>query len=316
MPSSASRRAVFGGQAEELLDRGAGPAARAQLEHLAEQHQRDDDRRRLEVDRDLAAVLAERGGEDAGEQRGDQAVDVGDADAEPDQREHVEAPVPHRLDGAHEERPGRPEADRRREQRARATYARAARAEREIGWPGSMSPIASTTSGTVSDGGEPEAPRHVAQLGVLLVLRRRPCAARAPCRRSGSCPARRGRSPGASGRSTRSSSPARRHRRLERHAALRAGARPVLRGPPGASGRCRPLRRDRRCRCRRLDLCLAGESCRLGAEFFAAAGAAESDLVTVMVTRWGDSARTFMPHTGSRISASEATASSGLDASL
>ena len=41
------------GQAEERADRGAGAAAGAQLEHLADQDQRDDRRRRLEVDGDL-----------------------------------------------------------------------------------------------------------------------------------------------------------------------------------------------------------------------------------------------------------------------
>ena len=40
-----------GRQPEQRADRAAGAAAGAQLEHLAEQHQRGDDRGRLEVDR-------------------------------------------------------------------------------------------------------------------------------------------------------------------------------------------------------------------------------------------------------------------------
>ncbi len=88
------------GRARAGPDRRARAAAGAQLQHLAEEHERDDHRRRLEVDGHLIAVAAERGREQPGRQRRDDAVAVGGADAERDQREHVQvavdAPTPSR----------------------------------------------------------------------------------------------------------------------------------------------------------------------------------------------------------------------------
>jgi hypothetical protein len=51
---------LLGCQTEERLQGGAGAAACAELEHLAEQDQADDDRRRFEVETDLAVMVAER----------------------------------------------------------------------------------------------------------------------------------------------------------------------------------------------------------------------------------------------------------------
>ena len=99
---------------DQRADRTRGLLARAQLEHLAEQHQHGDDGGGLEIDRDRA-VLAKRRRENAGRQRGDHAVGVGDAGAHRDQREHVEIARDQRLRAAHEERPARPQHDRRRE---------------------------------------------------------------------------------------------------------------------------------------------------------------------------------------------------------
>ena len=48
-------------EAQERPDRGAGLAARAQLQHLSEQHERDDGGRGLEVDADTAVGAAKRG---------------------------------------------------------------------------------------------------------------------------------------------------------------------------------------------------------------------------------------------------------------
>ncbi len=75
---------------EQRADRARGLLAGAQLQHLAEQHQHGDDRRRLEIDRDRAVVAAERRREQAGRERRDDAVDPRHAGAERDQREHVE----------------------------------------------------------------------------------------------------------------------------------------------------------------------------------------------------------------------------------
>ncbi len=56
------------GKAQQRLDRAAGALAGADLEHLAEQDQGRDHRRRLEIDVDLAVRPAEGGREDAGRQ--------------------------------------------------------------------------------------------------------------------------------------------------------------------------------------------------------------------------------------------------------
>ena len=71
-------------------DRAARSLARAQLQHLAEQHQHGDDGGGLEIDRDRAVRAAEGGGKDARRERRDDAVDPGDAGPHRDQREHVE----------------------------------------------------------------------------------------------------------------------------------------------------------------------------------------------------------------------------------
>ena len=75
-PSASTRRAVFGARPSRLRIAALGPAARAQLEHLAEQHERDDHRRRLEVDGRPSPCAAERRREQPGRERRDHAVDV------------------------------------------------------------------------------------------------------------------------------------------------------------------------------------------------------------------------------------------------
>jgi hypothetical protein len=62
----------LGGQTEQLADGGAGLAARAQLEHLAEQDQRDDHGRCFEIHGDRAGCGTERSRKDLGQQRGPQ----------------------------------------------------------------------------------------------------------------------------------------------------------------------------------------------------------------------------------------------------
>ena len=60
---------------EQRADRAGGRLAGAQFQHLAEQHQHGDDRGRLEIDGDRAVMAAERRREDAGRERGDDAVE-------------------------------------------------------------------------------------------------------------------------------------------------------------------------------------------------------------------------------------------------
>ena len=52
---------------QQRPDRAARPAPGAQLQHLSQQHQRRDDRRRLEVHADLSAMAPERRGKRPGE---------------------------------------------------------------------------------------------------------------------------------------------------------------------------------------------------------------------------------------------------------
>jgi len=77
--------------------------------------QRHDDRRRLEIDRHRAAMAAQRRGEDSGRQRRNHAVEVRDAGAHGDQREHVEIARDRRSPAAHEEGPSGPQHHGRRE---------------------------------------------------------------------------------------------------------------------------------------------------------------------------------------------------------
>ena len=101
-------------EAEQVADRGARAAARAQLEHLAEQHEHDDHRGRLEIHGDGAAH-PKRVRKQIRRQRRHDAEAVRRTDAERDQREHVEVAVDERGPAAHEERPAAPQHDRRGE---------------------------------------------------------------------------------------------------------------------------------------------------------------------------------------------------------
>ena len=201
-PSARSRRAVFGARPSSAWMALDGLAPGPQLEHLAEQDQRRDDRGGLEVDRDVPVMVAERGREDAGEERRDDAVDVRRAGAERDQREHVEAAV-------HDARPsrGRRTASRPRGRpasRARAGSRRATargRDARSSAGRRSSRPSRGGAAGPCRARQIQNRRRHVHELGVRVV-------------------------------------PGRRHR-LERHAADRADSRACPGRSPGASGRCR-----------------------------------------------------------------------------
>ena len=78
-----------GREAQQLLDRRAGLTPCSQFEDLAEQHEHDDDRRRLEVDADLIAVRPERCGEEVRRKRRHHAECVRRAHAQGDECEHV-----------------------------------------------------------------------------------------------------------------------------------------------------------------------------------------------------------------------------------
>ncbi len=98
----------FGRKAEKRLDRPRGPVTGPKLEHLPQQNQDCDDRRRFEINRNRAIHLVEGGGEYLREESGDNAVAPGNAGAERDKREHVEIAREQRPPSAHEKRPPRP----------------------------------------------------------------------------------------------------------------------------------------------------------------------------------------------------------------
>ena len=87
---------------EECADCAGRRLACAQLQNLAHQHQHGDDAGRFEIDGRCAAVAAERLGENSRHESRSQAVDIGNAGAHGDQREHVEIARSERLPSAHE----------------------------------------------------------------------------------------------------------------------------------------------------------------------------------------------------------------------
>ena len=83
----------FRGEAEQRANRAAGLTARAQFEHLAEQHKRCNDGCRFEIDTDFTAMTAERIGEPFRHQGRNQAVPISRAHPHADQREHVRTAI-------------------------------------------------------------------------------------------------------------------------------------------------------------------------------------------------------------------------------
>ncbi len=96
---------------EQRLDGARGRLARAQFEHLADKHQHGDHAGGFEIDRHRA-VATEGLRENAGRESREHAVDVSDAGAHADQREHIEVARDQRLRATHEERPACPQHDR------------------------------------------------------------------------------------------------------------------------------------------------------------------------------------------------------------
>ena len=159
------------GQPEQRPDGPAGPAPGAQLEHLAQQHQHRDHRRHLEVDADLARVTARGRREEPRRERGGHAVRIGGARAEPDQREHVRAPVREGRAGALEERPAAPQHHGGREHELEPGEG--------AGGDGVLEGLARDQvrhgHGHHGDGQrqpDPEPARHVPELGARLLLER------------------------------------------------------------------------------------------------------------------------------------------------
>ena len=102
----------FRRQFEKGLDRSGGGFPRPELKHLAEKNEYGNHGSGLEVHGDRAPVAAEGRREDVRRDGAYQAVDVGDAGAHRDQREHVQIARHQRLPAAHEEGPTGPQHDR------------------------------------------------------------------------------------------------------------------------------------------------------------------------------------------------------------
>src|SRR5215468_8675904 len=112
-------------ETQELPNRRAGPVPRAQLEHLAEQHEHRDDDGRIEVRVD-ASMRPETFRKQTRRQRRDGAVEKRRAGPDADQREHVRARVDERGPHALVERPAAPQDDRRRQHELRPIHSRRA----------------------------------------------------------------------------------------------------------------------------------------------------------------------------------------------
>src|SRR5262249_44669082 len=95
-------------EVEKGANRAASLLARTELEDLAEQDERRDDRGRLEINRDRPMLGAEGQRKEARRDRGDHAIGPGHANPHRDQREHVEIAALERGPAALEKRPARP----------------------------------------------------------------------------------------------------------------------------------------------------------------------------------------------------------------
>ena len=153
----------LGREIEQRLDRAGGGLARAQFEHLADQHQHGDHAGGFEIDRRRSAVAAEGVRENAGRESGDQAVAVSHADAHADQREHVEIARDQRLRAAHEERPAGPQHHRRGE--GELDVIRQRRLD-PIVRPDEVPAHFQHHHGQRQDEADPEPARHVGELGI------------------------------------------------------------------------------------------------------------------------------------------------------
>ena len=156
------------GEIEQRADRLAGCRARAQFEHLAEQHERDDDACRFVIDRHHA-VHVERRGEQPWRERRDQTVEERSADADRDQREHVEMTRLERRPAAHEERRARPQHDRRGERELQPR--RACRADQMQ--PEQVGAHRQSQERNRQHRRHPEAPREIDQFGIGRIVERR-----------------------------------------------------------------------------------------------------------------------------------------------
>ena len=105
----------LGREFEQCTDGASRGGPCAQLQHLAEQDERNDDARSLIIDWNHIAMRAESGREEAGGDCSDQTVEERCPHADRDQREHIIVAALQRGPSAFEKRPSGPQHDRRGE---------------------------------------------------------------------------------------------------------------------------------------------------------------------------------------------------------
>ena len=113
----------LGREAEQRADRGRGLRARAQLEQLAHERERDDHRGGLEIHRRRARAPRSPAGNTPGATVATTLYAIGRGDADADQRPHVGIAGADRCDAALEERPRPPRARPASQARARSSCA-------------------------------------------------------------------------------------------------------------------------------------------------------------------------------------------------
>ena len=159
----------FGGQAQKSLDGLAGLSPGLELQHLAHEHQGDNEGRGLEIDRHFPGLTPEGGGEDAGKELGYDAIDVGYGHAQADEGEHVQAAVDDGFNPPDQKGPAAPEDHRRSQAQLHPTPDVMGRQTFQEG----LKSRKHDAHGNVDQGdgehqGHPEAAPHVHQLGIFL----------------------------------------------------------------------------------------------------------------------------------------------------
>ncbi len=156
-------------QVEQQTQRIPRAPAGAQFEHLPEQHQHHDHRRRLEIDR-RAIVMPEPVRHHSRRQQRHHAVAIRRAHPQRDEREHIHVPRDQRLHAAHEKGPARPQHHGRREKELHPARRRAHhpfRRRRQQMRHGEQEDRQRQRRA------DPKAARHVAQLAIVLFRPRR-----------------------------------------------------------------------------------------------------------------------------------------------
>ena len=158
-------------EVEESLDGAAGAAASPLFQNLAQQHENDDNGGGFKIDANLAVNL-HGDWEHVGHHHRDGAEGERGPDANGDQREHVQLPRQERTPTATEKRPTRPPHHGSGESELQPTRCLAID-PRIVRHGRNQMRHGENEYGQGQRGADPEPPRHVAQLGVVIFVVRR-----------------------------------------------------------------------------------------------------------------------------------------------